>query len=177
MSKSKYKITIAEAATKGARLDEGGAAARAWCVIRIDTTTGDKVTAAQIVAESAANAAGDRDRARAVKDMSRNWGGVYARRSAAVVAAAKAAADLSLTGDNYLVGDYYLDRRLDVDAATSAEEGYIRAAADRIAAARARRLERMTPDQRAAAELRASIKAIKARAAEEIAAIKAKAAA
>lgn len=171
MSKSKYKITIAEAATKGARLDNGGATVRAWCVIRIDTTTGDKVTAAQIVAGSAANAAGDKDTARAVKAMSRNWGGVYARRSAAIVAAAKAAADLSLTGD------CYLDRRLDVDAANKAEAVYIEAAAAKREAARARRIERMTPEERKAAEDRAAIKAIKARAAEEIAAVKAKAAA
>lgn len=170
MSKARNKITITEAATKGARLDNGGAAVRAWCVIVIDTTTGDKTTAAQIIAGSAANAAGDRDAARAVKNMSRNWGGVYARRSAAIVAAAKAVADLS-------VADYYLDRRLDVDGANKAESAYIAAAAAKREAARARRIERMTPEERKAAEERAAIRAIKSRAAEEIAAIKAKAAA
>lgn len=167
MNKAKYKITIAEAATKGARIDNGGASVRAWCVIRIDTTTGDKVTAAQIIAGSAANVAGDRDAAREVKRMSRNWGGVYARRNAAIVAASKAAADMSL------IDDCYLDRRLDIDAANKAEAAYIEAAAAKREAARARRIERMTPEERKAAEDRAAIKAIKARAAEEIAAVKA----
>lgn len=170
MSKNKYKITVAEAATKGARLDNGGATVRAWCVIRIDTTTGDKVTAAQIITASAANVDGDRDAAREVKNMSRNWGGVYARRTAAVVAAVKAVADLSLASD------CYLDHRLDIEGANEAEAEYIKAAALKREAARARRIERMTPGERKAAEDRAAIKAIKARAAEEIAAIKAKAA-
>lgn len=169
MNKSKYKITIAEAATKGARLDNGGATVRAWCVILIDTTTGDKMTAAQIITASAANAAGDREAAREVKNMSRNWGGVYARRTAAIVAAVKAVEALGI--------DYYLDRRLDVDGANKAEAEYIEAAARKREAARARRIERMTPEERKAAEDRAAIRAIRARAADEIAAIKAKAAA
>ena len=54
---NQYKITIAESATKGARMDRGGATARAWCVIRIDTTTGDKLTAAQIIVSAAEIAA------------------------------------------------------------------------------------------------------------------------
>ena len=165
---NQYKITIAESATKGARMDRGGATARSWCVVRIDTETGDKLTAAQI-STAAASQAADKDAARRVKDMSRACGGSYARRTAAILAAARA---VDMLGDGY-----YLDRRLDLGAAKSAEEGYIRAAAERIAAARQRRLERMTPDQRKAAEDRAAIKAIKARAAEEIAAIKSKTAA
>lgn len=167
MSKQ-YKITVAESATKGARIDRGGATARSWCVIRIDTETGDKVTAAQIIIAEAERAA-DKDAARRVKDMSRACGGSYARRTAAIVAAARAV--------DMLDGDCYLDKRLDLGAAKSAEEVYIRAAAERIAAARARRLERMTPDQRAAAELRASIREVRARAAAEIAALKGKGAA
>ena len=158
-----YKITIAEAATKGARMDRGGATARAWCVIRIDTATGDKQTAAQIII-AAADRAADKDAARRVKDLSRACGGSYARRTAAILAAARA---VNMLGDGH-----YMDKRLDLDGARSEEEVYISAAAERIAAARARRLERMTPDQRAAAELRASIKAIRARAAAEIAAIR-----
>lgn len=164
MSKQ-YKITVAEAATKGARIDRGGATARAWCVIRIDTATGDKVTAAQIIV-AAADRAADKDAARRVKDMSRACGGSYARRTAAILAAARA---VDLLGDGH-----YLDKRLDLDNARSEEEVYIQAAADRIAAARARRLERMTPDQRAAAALRESIREVRARAAAEIAAIKGK---
>ena len=171
MNKAKYKITIAEAATKGARLDHGGATARAWCVIRIDTTTGDKVTAAQIIVGSANNVAGDKNLARAVKRMSNNWGGVYTRRTAAIVAAYKAVADMSV------IDDCYLDSHLDVSKANAAEAEYIKAAADRKEAARQRRLERMTPDERKAAEDRAAIRAVKARAAEEIAAIKSKTAA
>ena len=163
MNEAKYKITIAEAATKGARIDRGGAAARSWCVIRIDTKTGDKITAAQIIIAEAARAA-DKDAARRVRDMSRAFGGSYARRTAAILAAARAV-DMSGNG-------YYLDKRIDVAAAEAAEAEYIRAADDRRAAARARRLERMTPDQRAAAERRAAIKGIRARAAAEIAAIK-----
>ena len=58
-----YKITIAESATKGARMDRGGATARAWCVVRIDTATGDKLTAAQIIVAAAGRAA-DKDAAR-----------------------------------------------------------------------------------------------------------------
>ena len=162
---TQYKITIAEAATKGARMDRGGATARAWCVIRIDTATGDKATAAQIITAAAGRAA-DKDAARRVKDMSRACGGSYARRTAAILAAARAV--------DMLGGDCYLDKRLDVAAADAEEEVHIAAAAARIAAARQRRLERMTPDQRAAAELRASIKAIRARAADEIAALRGK---
>ena len=163
MGTKQYKITVAEAATKSARMDRGGATARAWCVIRIDTATGDKVTAAQIITAAAARAA-DKDAARKVKDMSRACGGSYARRTAAILAAARAA---DMWGDGY-----YLDKRLDLDAARSEEEVHIAAAAARMAAARQRRLERMTPDQRAAAALRESIRAIRARAAEEIAALK-----
>ena len=162
-NQNQYKITIAEAATKGARLDRGGATARAWCVIRIDTTTGDKLTAAQIIAAAASQAA-DKDAARRAKDMSRACGGVYARRTAAILAAARAV--------DLLGGNCYLDKRLDVDEARSEEAVYIDAAAARKAAARARRLERMTPDQRAAAALRESIREIKARAAAEIAELK-----
>ena len=162
-NQNQYKITIAEAATKGARMDRGGATARAWCVIRIDTATGDKLTAAQLIVAAAERAA-DKGAARKVKDMSRACGGSYARRTAAILAAARA---VDMLGDGY-----YLDKRLDLDEARSEEEVYIEKAAERIAAARARRLERMTPDQRAAAELRASIKAVRARAASEIAALK-----
>ena len=164
MSKSQqYKITVAEAATKGARMDRGGATARAWCVIRIDTATGDKQTAAQIII-AAADRATDKDAARHAKDMSRACGGSYARRTAAILAAARA---VDMLGDGH-----YLDKRLDLDEARSEEATYIEAAEARRDAARARRLESMTPDQRAAAERRASIKAIRARAAAEIAAIK-----
>ena len=134
MNKANYKITIAAAATKGARMDRGGATARAWCVMRIDTATGDKVTAAQIIVAEAERAA-DKDESRRVKDMSRACGGSYARRTAAILAAARAV--------DMLGGDCYLDKRLDV----------------------------------AAAERRAAIRAIKARAADEIAAIKSKTAA
>ena len=162
-NQNQYKITIAEAATKGARLDRGGATARAWCVIRIDTTTGDKLTAAQIIAAAASQAA-DKDAARRAKDMSRACGGVYARRTAAILAAARAV--------DLLGGNCYLDKRLDVDEAKSEEAVYIDAAAARREAARQRRLERMTPDQRAAAALRESIRGVKARAAAEIAALK-----
>ena len=164
MDKQKqYKITIAEATTKAAKLAHGGATARSWCVVRINTTTGDKQTAAQIITAAAARAT-DKDSARRVKDMSRACGGSYARRTAAIMAAARA---VDMLGDGH-----YLDKRLDLMEAQSAEEGYIRAAAERIAAARARRLERMTPDQRAAAALRESIREIRARAAAEIAALK-----
>ena len=162
MDKKQYKVTVAEAATKSAKLADGGATARAWCVVRIDTETGDKMTAAQIIATAAVRAA-DKDAARRCKDMSRACGGVYTRRTAAILAAARA---VDMLGDGY-----YLDKRLDLDDARSEEAGYIDASAARREAARARRLERMTPDQRAAAELRASIKAIKARASAEIAAI------
>lgn len=158
-----YKISVAEAATKGARMDRGGATARAWCVIRIDTGTGDKQTAAQIITAAALRAA-DKDAARRVKDMSRACGGVYARRTAAILAAARAV--------DMLGAGHYLDARIDVDAAQVAEAEYIAAAAAMREAARARRLERMTPEQRAAAERRAAIKAIRNRAAAEIAALK-----
>ena len=160
---TQYKITIAESATKGARMDRGGATARAWCVIRVDTATGDKATAAQIIVEASSRAA-DKDAARRCKDMSRACGGSYARRTAAILAAARA---VDMLGDGY-----YLDKRLDLDNAKSTEDVYIEAAAARKAAARQRRLERMTPDQRAAAERRAAIKGIKARAAAEIAELK-----
>ena len=169
MNEAKYKITIAEAATKGARLDRGGATARAWCVIRIDTTTGDKVTAAQIITAVAAKSVDDKDAARGVKDWCRNWGGVYTRRTAAIVAAYMAAQALG--------PDYYLDRRLDVSKANDVEGEYRTAAAAKKEAARIRRLERMNPEERKAAEVRAAIRAIKARAADEIAAVKSKTAA
>ena len=162
-TQNQYKITIAESATKGARMDRGGATARAWCVMRIDTETGDKVTAAQIIVAEAVRAA-DKGAARRIKDMSRACGGSYARRTAAILAAARAV--------DMLGAGYYLDKRLDLDEARSEEDVYIEAAEARREAARARRLERMTPDQRAAAERRAAIKGIKARAAAEIAAIK-----
>ena len=67
---------------------------------------------------------------------------------------------------------HYLDKRLDLDGAKSAEEEHIAAAAARKETARARRLERMTPEERKDAEDRAAIRAIRARAAEEIAALK-----
>lgn len=165
MNKNQYKITVAEAATKVAKLANGGATARSWCVVRIDTETGDKQTAAQIISAAAARAA-DKDAARRVKEMSRACGGIYARRTAAVLAAARA---VDLLGEGC-----YLDKRLDLDQARKLEEVHIRAAADRIAAARARRLERMSPDQRAAAALRESIREVRARAAAEIAALKGK---
>ena len=161
-NQNQYKVTVAEAATKGARLDNGGATARSWCVIRIDPATGEKRTAAQIIVTAAVRAT-DKNAARKVKDMSRAFGGVYARRTAAILAAARAVD---------LWGDCYLDKRLDLDEAKSEEEVYIEAAAARKEAARARRLERMTPEERKAAEDRAAIKAIKARAAAEIAALK-----
>ena len=165
MSKNctQYKITIAEAATKGARMDRGGATARAWCVVRVDTATGDKVTAAQIIVAAAERAA-DKGAARRVKDMSRACGGSYARRTADILAAARAV--------DMLGAGCYLDKRLDLDAANAAEAEHIAEEEARREAARARRLERMSPEARKAAEDRAAIRAIRARAAEEIAAIK-----
>lgn len=162
-NKKQYKITVAEAATKSAKLAHGGATARSWCVIRIDTATGDKMTAAQIITAAATQAA-DKDAARKVKNMSRSCGGVYARRTAAIVAAARA---VDLLGE-----ECYLDKRLDLDEAKSEEACHDDETARKREAARARRLERMTPDQRAAADRRAAIKDIRARAAAEIAALK-----
>ena len=163
MIKAKYKITVGEAATKGAKLANGGATVRSWGVVIIDTVTGDKQTAAQVIMSAAANAT-EKEAARRVKDMSRDFGGIYARRTAAVLAAARAAAAL---GDNY-----YLDRKLDTAAAENAEAVYIKAAAEKIAAAREKRFARMTPEQRKMADLRAAIKEIRARAAAEIANIR-----
>ena len=164
MNKAKYKITVGEVATKGAKLADGGATVRSWGVIIINTETGDKQTAAQVIMTAAAKVEG-KDAARRVKAMSHDYGGIYSRRTAAVLAASRAADQLG--------GDYYLDRKLDTAAAEKAEAVYIKAAADRQEAAMRRRWERQTPEQRKAAELRAAVKAIKARAAAEIAAIKA----
>lgn len=164
MNKAKYKITVGEAATKGAKLADGGATVRSWGVVIINTETGDKQTAAQVIMAAAAKVEG-KDAARRVKDMSRSYGGIYARRTAAVLAADRAATAL---GDNY-----YLDRKLDTAAAKDKEEVYIKAAVERQEAAIRRRWERQTPEQRKAAELRAAVREIKARAAAEIAAIKA----
>lgn len=96
--------------------------------------------------------------------MSRNFGNNYARRTAAVLAAVKAAAAL---GDNY-----YLDRKLDTAAAENTEAVYIKAAQEKREAARAKRLANMTPEQRKALEQREAVKAVKARAAAEIAEIR-----
>ena len=159
MNKAKYKITIGEATTKGAKLANGGATVRAWGVVIINTETGDKQTAAQVIAAAAAKAT-DKETARRVKDMSRDFGNNYSRRTAAVLAAVKAAAAL---GDNY-----YLDRKLDTAAAENAEAVYIKAAQEKREAARARRLANMTPEQRKALERREAVKAVKARAAAEI---------
>ena len=164
MTKAKYKITVGEVATKGAKLANGGATVRAWGVVIIDTVTGDKQTAAQIITAAAAKATDDKDAARRVKNMSRDFGGIYARRTAAVLAAVKAAAALC---DNY-----YLDRKMDIDAAKESEAVYIKAAAEKIAAAREKRLAMMTPEQRKAADLRAAIREIRAKAAAEIANIR-----
>lgn len=159
MNKAKYKITVGEAATKGAKLANGGATVRSWGVVIINTATGDKQTAAQVIM-AAATKATERDAARHVKDMSRSCGGIYARRTAAVLAASRAADQLG--------GDYYLDRKLDIAAAEEAEAVYITAAAERHDAAMRRRWERQTPEQRKEAELRAAIREIRARAAAEI---------
>lgn len=163
MNKAKYKITISEATTKGAKLANGGATVRAWGVVVINTDTGDKQTAAQIITAAATNAT-DKEAARRVKAMSHDFGNNYARRTAAVLAAVKAAAAL---GNNY-----YLDRKLDTAAAENAEAVYIKAAAEKREAARAKRLANMTPGQRKALEQREAVKAVKARAAAEIANIR-----
>ena len=159
MNKAKYKITVGEATTKGAKLANGGATVRAWGVVIINTETGNKQTAAQVITAAAAKAT-EKEAARRVKAMSHDFGNNYARRTAAVLAAVKAAAAL---GDNY-----YLDRKLDTAAAEQHEAVYIKAAQEKREAARARRLANMTPEQRKAAEQREAVKAVKARAAAEI---------
>ena len=172
MSKAKYKVAITETAAKTAAKKYGGAAARFWGVIVIDKESGEKRTAADILAASAKKAAlanGEKSAAE-VRELVNVYGGAYRRATAAIVAAA---AYVEKNSECELAKS--ISARLDEARRTEAE--YIAAEENRKAERKARRMAAMTDAEKAAAARRDEIRAIKADAKKRIDAIKAAAAA
>lgn len=167
MSKSKYKITIAETAAKAAAKRLGGAAARYWGVIVIDKASGDKRTAADILASAANKAyvANDEKAAAKIRERVKTYGGAYRRDTAAIVAAA-AYADMN-------GGDLAKSIAARLEEARRIEAEYAAAAEERKAERKARRLANMTDAEKAAAARRDEIRAIRADAKKRIDAINA----
>ena len=171
MNKAQYKIAITETAAKTASKKNGGAAARFWGVIVIDKETGEKRTAADILARAAmkALAAKDETVAAGVRELVKAYGGAYRRETAAIVAAANYA---EMNGGELAKS---IAARLDEARRTEAE--YAAEDERRKAERKARRMAAMTDAEKAAAAQRDEIRAIKADAKKRIDAIKTAAAA
>ena len=171
MNKAKYKIAITETAAKTASRKNGGAAARFWGVIVIDKESGEKRTAADILARAAmkALAAKDETAAAEIRERVKIYGGAYRRETAAIVAAAAFA---EMNGGELAKS---IAARLDEARRTEAE--YTAEEERRKAERKARRLALMTDAEKAAAARREEIRAIKDDAKKRIDAIKAAAAA
>ena len=168
MNKAKYKVAITETAAKTAARKNGGAEARYWGVIVIDKETGEKRTAADMLASAARKAAVAKDEkgAAEIREKVKIYGGAYRRDTAAIVAAAAYA---EKNGECELAKS--IAARLEESRATEAE--YAAEDERRKAERKARRLANMTDAERKAAEKRDAIKSIKAKAAADIAAVKA----
>lgn len=167
MNKAKYKIAITETAAKTAAKKNGGAAARFFGVIVIDKESGEKRTAADILTAAAkkAAAANDEKGAAAIRERVKIYGGAYRRDTEAIIAAA---AYCHETGDELAKS---IIARL--EEARRIETEYAKAADKKKAERKAARLAKMTDAERKAAEKRDAIKSIKAKAAADIAAVKA----
>ena len=168
MNKAKYKVAITETAAKTAARKNGGAEARYWGVIVIDKETGEKRTAADMLASAARKAAVAKDEkgAAEIREKVKIYGGAYRRDTAAIVAAAAYA---EKNGECELAKS--IAARLEEARRTEAE--YTAEEDRRKAERKARRLANMTDAERKAAEKRDAIKSIKAKAAADIAAVKA----
>lgn len=170
-SKTAYKIAITEIAAKTAAKKNGGAAARYWGVVVIDKETGERRTAADILAATARKAALAKD-ATAGAEIRRRvqiYGGAYRRDTEAIVAAAAYA---SANGDCDLAAS--IAARLEDARRTEAE--YTAEDERRKAERKARRLAAMSDAEKAAAARREEIRAIRADARARINAITAAAA-
>ena len=172
MSKAVYKVAITEIAAKTAAKKYGGAAARYWGVIVIDRETGEKRTAADILAAHARKAAAAHDEkiAAVIREKVKTYGGAYRRDTAAIVAAA---ACVEMNEDCELAKS--IVSRLEEARRTETE--YAKEADRKKAERKARRLANMTAAEKKAAAAREEIRAIKAEARARIDALKAAAAA
>ena len=170
-NKAQYKIAITETASKTAAKKNGGAAARYWGVIVIDKATGEKRTAAEMLASAARKAAlaHDEKGAAEIRERVKIYGGAYKRDTAAIVAAAAYA---EMQG-----GELAKSIAARLEEARATEEEYKAEDERRKAERKARRLAMMTDAEKAAAARREEIRAIKADAKKRIDAIKAAAAA
>lgn len=167
MNAKKYKVAITEIAAKTAAKKNGGAAARYWGVIIIDKDTGDKRTAADILATAAKKAALAKDEkgAAAIRERVKTYGGAYRRDTAAVVAAA---AYVEMNG-----GELAKSISARLEDARRVEAEYAAADEKRKEERKAQRIASMTDAEKAAAARRDEIRAIKADAKKRIDAIKA----
>lgn len=167
MNAKKYKVAITETAAKTAAKRIGGAAARFWGVIVIDKESGEKRTAADIIAAAARKAyvANDAKAAAEIRERVKTYGGAFRRDTAAIIAAA-AFADMN-GGELAKSIAARLDEARKVEAEFAADEE------NRKAERKARRLANMTDAEKAAAARRDEIRAIKADAKKRIDAIKA----
>lgn len=167
MNAKKYKVAITETAAKAAAKRIGGAAARFWGVIVIDRDSGEKRTAADILAAAARKAyvANDAKGAAIIRERAKTYGGAYRRDTAAIVAAA---AYVDING-----GELAKSIAARLDEARQIEEEFAQADEKRKAERKARRLAQMTDAERKAAARREEIRAIRADAKKRIDAIKA----
>ena len=167
MNAKKYKVAITETAAKTAAKKNGGAAARFWGVIVIDKESGEKRTAADILARAAmkALAAKDEKGAAKIRERVKIYGGAFRRDTAAIVAAA---AYVEMNGGELAKS---IAARLEEARRTEAE--YTAEDERRKAERKARRIANMTDSEKAAAARREEIRAIKADAKQRIDAIKA----
>ena len=170
MNKAKYKVAITETAAKTAAKKNGGATARFYGVIVIDKENGEKRTAADILAAEAKKAEAEKDitAAAAIRERVKIYGGAYRRDTEAIVAAA---AYCHETGDELARS---IAARL--NEARRIETEYAKAADKKKADRKAARLAKMTDAEKKAAAARDSIRAIRKKAAADIAAIKSAAA-
>lgn len=167
MNAKKYKVAITETAAKTAAKRLGGAAARYWGVIVIDRESGEKRTAADILAAAARKAyvANDAKAAAEIRERAKTYGGAYRRDTAAIVAAA---AYVDING-----GELAKSIAARLDEARRVEDEIAAEEEKRKAERKARRLANMTDAEKAAAARREEIRAIKADAKQRIDAIKA----
>ena len=167
MSTKKYKVAITETAAKTASKKNGGASARFYGVIVIDKESGEKRTAADILARAAmkALAAKDEKGAAEIRERVKIYGGAYRRDTEAIVAAA---AYVHMNG-----GELAKSIVSRLEEARRTETEYAKEADRKKAERKARRLASMTDAEKAAAAAREQIRAIKADAKKRIEAIKA----
>lgn len=167
MNAKKYKVAITETAAKAASKRIGGAAARYWGVIVIDKETGEKRTAADILAAAAkkAYAANDNKGAAVIRERVKAYGGAFRRDTAAIIAAAKY---VEING-----GELAKSIAARLEEARRIEADYTAADEKRKAERKAARLAKMTDAEKAAAARREEIRAIKEDAKKRIEAIKA----